>query len=197
MSDDIKAVMEKINSDEVRYVDVRFTDPRGKWQHLTMDAEAWEEDFFEDGIMFDGSSIAGWKAINESDMALLPDPTTAVMDPFMAQPTMILFCDINEPSTGEGYGRDPRTTAKRASAYLNYTGLGDRAYFGPEAEFFLFDDVRFRSNRTTHSSASTILKAPTTRAPNSRPATWATVLIPRAAISRSRRSIPARTSAPK
>jgi glutamine synthetase len=144
MSDDIKAVMEKINSDEVRYVDVRFTDPRGKWQHLTMDAEAWEEDFFEDGIMFDGSSIAGWKAINESDMALLPDPTTAVMDPFMAQPTMILFCDINEPSTGEGYGRDPRTTAKRASAYLNYTGLGDRAYFGPEAEFFLFDDVRFQ-----------------------------------------------------
>jgi len=144
---DIKTVMEKIKSDEVRYVDVRFTDPRGKWQHLTMDSHEFSEDFFEEGIMFDGSSIAGWKAINESDMALMPDPTTAVMDPFTAQSTMILFCDINEPSTGEGYGRDPRTTAKRATAYMNYAGIGDTAYFGPEAEFFLFDDVRFQTEQ--------------------------------------------------
>ena len=139
---DVKSVMEQIKSGEVAYVDVRFTDPRGKWQHLSMDANDFSEEFFEDGIMFDGSSIAGWKAINESDMALMPDASTAVMDPFTAQPTMILFCDIHEPSTGEGYGRDPRTTAKRAEAYLAYTGIGDTAFFGPEAEFFMFDDVR-------------------------------------------------------
>ena len=143
MSDDIKKVMNRIKSDEVKFVDLRFTDPRGKWQHLTMDSEEFPEDFFEEGVMFDGSSIAGWKAINESDMSLVPDPTTAVMDPFTAQPTMILFCDITEPSTGEGYSRDPRTTAKRATEYMKYAGIGDTAYFGPEAEFFLFDDVRF------------------------------------------------------
>jgi len=140
---DVNEIMERIRSDEVKYVDVRFTDPRGKWQHLTMDSDLFEEEFFEEGIMFDGSSIAGWKAINESDMALVPDPATAVMDPFMAQPTLVLFCDVNEPSTGEGYSRDPRTTAKRAEAYLKYTGIGDTVFFGPEAEFFLFDDVRF------------------------------------------------------
>ena len=99
---DVKSVMEQIKSGEIAYVDVRFTDPRGKWQHLSMDAQDFSEDFFEEGIMFDGSSIAGWKAINESDMALMPDASTAVMDPFTAQPTLILFCDIHEPSTGEG-----------------------------------------------------------------------------------------------
>ena len=139
---DVKSVMEQIKSGEIAYVDVRFTDPRGKWQHLSMDAQDFSEDFFEEGIMFDGSSIAGWKAINESDMALMPDASTAVMDPFTAQPTLILFCDIHEPSTGEGYARDPRTTAKPAEAYLAYTGIGDTAFFGPEAEFFMFDDVR-------------------------------------------------------
>lgn len=132
-----------IKENEIKYVDLRFTDPKGKWQHLTMTSEFVDEDSFTDGIMFDGSSIAGWKAINESDMALIPDATSAVMDPFAAQPALILFCDVIEPSTGEPYGRDPRSIARKAEAYLASTGIGDTAYFGPEAEFFVFDDVRF------------------------------------------------------
>ena len=127
----------------IEYVDLRFTDPRGKWQHLTMCSEYVDEDAFNDGIMFDGSSIAGWKAINESDMALIPDATTAVMDPFAAQPMMILFCDIMEPSTGQGYGRDPRSIAKKAEAYLGTTGIADTCFVGPEPEFFMFDDIRY------------------------------------------------------
>jgi glutamine synthetase len=137
-------VLKAIKDNDVQYVDLRFTDPRGKWQHLTMVAGVIEEASFTDGIMFDGSSIAGWKAINESDMTLIPDPTTAVMDPFVAQSMLILFCDIQEPSTGQPYARCPRALAKRAEAYLASTGIGDIAYFGPEAEFFVFDDVRFR-----------------------------------------------------
>jgi glutamine synthetase len=140
---DVKKVFDMIKENDVPYVDLRFTDPRGKWQHLAMDATAMDEDSFSDGIMFDGSSIAGWKDINESDMALIPDPTSAVMDPFSAQNSLILFCDIVEPSTGEPYGRDPRSIAKKAEAYLSYSGTGDSAVFGPEAEFFVFDDVRF------------------------------------------------------
>ena len=137
-------VLKAIKDNDVQYVDLRFTDPRGKWQHLTMVAGVIEEASFTDGIMFDGSSIAGWKAINESDMTLIPDPTTAVMDPFVAQSMMILFCDIQEPSTGQPYTRCPRALAKRAEAYLASSGIGDTAFFGPEAEFFVFDDVRFR-----------------------------------------------------
>jgi len=136
-------VLKALKEGDIPFVDLRFTDPRGKWQHLTMTSEFINEASFEDGIMFDGSSIAGWKAINESDMALVPDATTAVMDPFAAQPAMILFCDVMEPTTGQDYGRDPRSLAKRAEAYLSSTGVGDTAYFGPEAEFFVFDDVRF------------------------------------------------------
>ena len=136
-------VLKYIKDENIDWVDLRFTDPKGKWQHLTMCADFVDADSFEDGIMFDGSSIAGWKAINESDMALIPDATTAVMDPFSAQPQMILFCDIREPSTGQGYNRDPRSVAKRAEEYLKSTGIGDTAYFGPEPEFFVFDDVRF------------------------------------------------------
>ncbi len=136
-------VLKILKDDEINFVDLRFTDPRGKWQHLTMTAEFIDEDSFTDGIMFDGSSIAGWKAIHESDMSLVPDATTAVMDPFAAQPQMILVCDIMEPTTGQPYGRDPRSLAKKAEAYLGSTGFGDTAYFGPEAEFFIFDDVRF------------------------------------------------------
>jgi glutamine synthetase len=127
----------------VNFVDLRFTDPRGKWQHLTMTAEFIDDDAFADGIMFDGSSIAGWKAINESDMALIPDAGTAVMDPFSAQPALIMFCDVVEPSTGQPYLRDPRSIAKKAEAYLSSTGIGDTVYIGPEPEFFVFDDVRF------------------------------------------------------
>ncbi|WP_026380096.1 type I glutamate--ammonia ligase [Afifella pfennigii] len=136
-------VLKSIKDNDVKFVDLRFTDPRGKMQHVTMDVAVVDEDMFADGVMFDGSSIAGWKAINESDMTLMPDPETAVMDPFFAQPTLAIFCDILEPSTGEPYSRDPRTTAKKALAYLQSTGIGDTAFFGPEAEFFVFDDVRF------------------------------------------------------
>mgnify|MGYP000645649158 CR=1 FL=1 len=136
-------VLKVLKDDDINFVDLRFTDPRGKWQHLTMTSEFIDEDSFTDGIMFDGSSIAGWKAINESDMSLVPDPTTAVMDPFAAQPQVILVCDIMEPTTGQPYGRDPRSVAKKAEAYLGSTGVGDTAYFGPEPEFFIFDDVRF------------------------------------------------------
>jgi glutamine synthetase len=136
-------VLKYLADNDVGYVDLRFTDPRGKWQHMTMTTEAMDEAAFDDGVMFDGSSIAGWKAINESDMALIPDPVSAVMDPFSAQSSLILNCDILEPSTGQPYLRDPRSAAKRAEAYLGSTGVGDTAYFGPEAEFFVFDDVRF------------------------------------------------------
>ncbi len=136
-------VQKFVKDEDIPFIDLRFTDPRGKWQHLTMCSEFVNDDAFEDGIMFDGSSIAGWKAINESDMALIPDASTAVMDPFSAQPSLILFCDIMEPTTGQGYNRDPRSVAKKAETYLASTGIGDTAYFGPEAEFFVFDDVRF------------------------------------------------------
>ncbi len=143
---DIEKTLQMMKENDVQYVDLRFTDPRGKWQHTAQHVSTMTEDAFTDGIMFDGSSIAGWKAIHESDMILMPDPTSAVMDPFTAQPQMILFCDIVEPSTGESYSRDPRGTARRAEAYLKSSGIGDTAYFGPEAEFFIFDDVRYAVN---------------------------------------------------
>jgi glutamine synthetase len=136
-------VLKKIESEEIEWVDLRFTDPKGKWQHLTMVASVMGEDEWTDGLMFDGSSIEGWKAINESDMILKPDLDAVYTDPFSATPMLIVFCDIVEPSTGEGYARDPRTTAKRAEAYLATTGIGDTVYVGPEAEFFMFDDVKF------------------------------------------------------
>ncbi len=142
MSDDIKNVFKMIEENNVKYVDFRFTDPRGKWQHTAQSVGTVDEDMLTDGIMFDGSSIAGWKDINESDMTLLPDCSSAVMDPFAAQEQLILFCDVIEPSTGQPYSRDPRSTARRAQAYLEQTGIGDTAVFGPELEFFVFDDVR-------------------------------------------------------
>ncbi len=140
---DANSVLSQIKEQDVKFIDLRFTDPRGKWQHLAIDAMVVDEDTFSDGIMFDGSSIAGWKAINESDMTLMPDPATAVMDPFSAQSSLVLFCDVLEPSTHEAYARCPRSAARRAEAYLQSSGAGDTAYFGPEAEFFVFDDVRF------------------------------------------------------
>jgi len=143
MADDIKSVLKMIEDNNVKYVDFRFTDPRGKWQHTAQSVGTVDEDMLTDGIMFDGSSIAGWKDINESDMTLMPDCSSAVMDPFAAQEQLILFCDVIEPSTGQPYSRDPRSTARRAQAYLEQTGLGDTAVFGPELEFFIFDDVRF------------------------------------------------------
>jgi len=140
---DISKVFDLIKENDVKYVDLRFTDPRGKLQHTAQHVDTINEEVFTDGIMFDGSSIAGWKAINESDMILLPDAATAVMDPFAAQPTLNLFCDVLEPSTGQPYRRDPRSIAKAAEKYMASAGIGDTAYFGPEAEFFVFDDVRF------------------------------------------------------
>ena len=142
-------IVKKIKDEEIEWVDLRFTDPKGKWQHLTMVASLMGEDEFTDGLMFDGSSIEGWKAINESDMTLMPDLDAVYTDPFSATPMLIVFCDIVEPGTGEGYGRDPRTTAKRAEAYLASTGIGDTVYVGPEAEFFMFDDVRFENSYNT------------------------------------------------
>ena len=139
-----KDVLKAIKDNDVKYVDLRFTDPRGKWQHVTFDQTLIDEDAFADGLMFDGSSIAGWRAINESDMTLMPDPTSACMDPFFAASTMVINCDILDPASGQPYNRDPRGIAKKAEAYLKSTGIGDTAFFGPEAEFFVFDDVRFK-----------------------------------------------------
>jgi glutamine synthetase len=139
----VDKVLAMIKENAVEYVDLRFTDPRGKWQHTAQHVSTIDADTFVDGIMFDGSSIAGWKAINESDMILMPDPVNACMDPFAAKPSLVLFCDIVEPSTGQPYGRDPRSTAKKAEAYVKSSGVGDTIMFGPEAEFFVFDSVRF------------------------------------------------------
>src|ERR1700751_6087356 len=139
----IQKVLDMIKDHDVKYVDFRFTDPRGKWQHLSHHIRTISADFLAGGVMFDGSSIAGWKAINESDMVLMPDCATAVLDPFASQPSVVVFCDVLEPLTGQNYSRDPRSIAKNAEAYLKSTGIADTMYVGPEAEFFVFDDVRF------------------------------------------------------
>ena len=139
-----EAVLKKIKDEEVEYVDVRFCDPRGRLQHVTVLADQVDEDFLDDGFMFDGSSIAGWKGIEESDMKLIPDTESAYIDPFYAEKTLALHFNVVEPDTGEPYSRDPRGTALKAEAYLKASGIGDAAYMGPEAEFFMFDDVRFQ-----------------------------------------------------
>ena len=138
-------VMSTIKEHDVKFVDFRFTDTKGKEQHVTVPAHTVDKDLFEEGKMFDGSSIAGWKGINESDMILMPDPTTAVIDVFSEETTLNLRCDVIEPATMQGYTRDPRSLALRAEAYLKSTGIADTAFFGPEAEFFLFDDVVYDS----------------------------------------------------
>ncbi len=137
------AVLKLIADEDVQYVDIRFTDPRGKLQHVTVVADLVDEDFLEEGFMFDGSSIAGWKSIEASDMKLMPDTDSVYIDPFYAEKTIAIHCSIVEPDTGEAYDRDPRGTAQKAEAYLKASGIGDVSYFGPEAEFFLFDDVRY------------------------------------------------------
>jgi len=141
-----KDVLKAIKDNDVKYVDFRFTDPRGKMQHVTFDIAIVDEETLEEGLMFDGSSIAGWKAINESDMLLKPDLSQMPMDPFFAASTMTIFCDVLDPVSGQNYERDPRSIAKRAEAYLKSTGVGDTAFFGPEAEFFVFDDVKFAAD---------------------------------------------------
>ncbi len=139
-------VLKTIKENKVKFVDYRFTDTKGKEQHVTVPSSQVNAETFEEGKMFDGSSIAGWKGIQESDMILMPEAATAVMDPFMEEPTLILRCDVIEPNTMQGYERDPRSLAKRAEAYLKSTGVADTAFFGPEAEFFIFDDVRWGSD---------------------------------------------------
>ena len=182
---DVSGVLKMIKEKDVKYVDLRFTDPRGKMQHLTMDVSQMHEDAWAEGLMFDGSSIAGWKAINESDMVLMPDPSSAHLDPFYAQSTLAVFCDILEPGTGEGYSRDPRMIAKRTEAYLKSTGIGDTVFVGPEAEFFIFDDVKFADHALQHRLQAGLRRAADpTRTATTRPATWATACAPRAATSR-------------
>ena len=136
-------MLKTISDENVEYVDIRFTDPRGKLQHVTVMSDQVDGDFIDEGFMFDGSSIAGWKSIEASDMKLMIDTDSAYIDPFYAEKTLCVHCSVVEPDTGEAYERDPRGTAEKAEAYLKSSGVGDVAYMGPEAEFFLFDNVRF------------------------------------------------------
>ena len=142
----IETVLKLIKDNDVEFIDLRFADLVGRQHHLSFPAHCVDEALFEDGKMFDGSSIGGWKGINESDMVLLPDASTAIIDPFMADKTLLLQCDVLEPSTMQAYSRDPRSVAKRAEAYLKSTGIADTAFFGPEPEFFIFDSVRYRND---------------------------------------------------
>ena len=139
-------VLKMMKDKQIEFVDLRFTDPRGKLQHLTMDASVVDGDMLTDGVFFDGSSIAGWKAINESDMILKPDLNRQIVDPFTSHNTLVLFCDILDAIKRNPYERDPRGIAKKAEAYLKKTGIGDKAYFGPEPEFFVFDDVKIKND---------------------------------------------------
>src|SRR5574338_998964 len=158
---DAGTILARIKDEELEWVGLRFTHSKGKWQHLTMVSSVVDEDQLTDGFMFDGSSIAGWKAINESDMILKPDLDAAYIDPFSATPMLVLFCNVIEPSTGELYGRDPRSTATRAEAYLKQTGIADTIYVGPEAEFFMFDDVRFEDGYNASSYRIDDIELPT------------------------------------
>ena len=152
-------LIQMMKDEDVQYVYLRFTDPRGKMQHVTFHKGMVEDDFFSEGQMFDGSSVAGWKTINESDMLLMPDQDTAMIDPFFQQTTLAVMCDVLDPITGQPYNRDPRTTAKKAEAYVKASGVGDTVFFGPEAEFFVFDDVRWsvQPHKTGYSFDSTEL----------------------------------------
>ena len=139
-------VLKMIKDQDIQFVDFRFTDTKGKEQHVSVPAAMADEDMFDEGKMFDGSSIAGWKGIQESDMILLPDANSAVIDPFLQDTTLLLRCDVIDPTTMQGYDRDPRTIAEGGEAYLKSTDIGDAAYFGPEAEFFIFDSVRWSND---------------------------------------------------
>ncbi len=142
----VENVLKMIKDHEIEFVDLRFADMRGLQHHVTFPAKAIDASLFEDGKMFDGSSISGWKGINESDMVLMPDPGTAFVDPFTEHPTLVLICDVLEPSTMQAYSRCPRSTAKRAEAFIKSSGIADTAFFGPEPEFFIFDNVRWQNN---------------------------------------------------
>jgi len=156
-----KSVIDNLKKNDIKYVDLRFTDPRGKLQHLTHHISTLDEEAFKEGIMFDGSSIAGWQEINESDMILIPDLSTGVLDPFYEEPTIAMFCDVIDPMTGKPYDRCPRSIAKKAEKYLVASSVGDTAFFGPEAEFFVFDDVKFSND-----SHNTFFKLDSMEAPH-------------------------------
>ena len=151
---DAKKIIDIIKEKEIQFVDLRFTDPRGKMQHVSQHVSTIDEKSLAEGFMFDGSSIAGWKAINESDMKLMPDCSRSIVDPFFSQPTLSIFCDVLDPISGNPYERDPRSTAKQALLYMSSIGIGDTAYFGPEPEFFVFDDVKYEAEM--HSASYTI-----------------------------------------
>ena len=192
-----KDVLKSIKDNDVKYVDLRFTDPRGKWQHVTFDVGMIDEDAFAEGLMFDGSSIAGWKAINESDMCLMPDPVTATIDPFFAETTLIITCDVLEPTTGVPYNRDPRGMAKKAEAMVKSMGVGDTIFFGPEAEFFVFDDVRYQTTPYNTGFKLDSSELPINSDTEYEAAISATASAPRPATSPFRRRIRCRTCARK
>jgi glutamine synthetase len=188
-------VLKLIREKAAKFVDLRFTDTIGKEQHVTIPARLVDEEFFKDGKMFDGSSIAGWKGINESDMILMPDPSTAVIDPFYAESTVNLRCDVIEPMTLQGYGRDPRSLAKRAEAYLKSTGIADTALFGPENEFFIFDSAKWSSELRGCFAEIDSVQGAWNSGTNYEDGKRATVPRSRAAISPFRRSMRSKISA--
>ena len=190
-------VLKMMKDKEVKFLDLRFTDTKGKMQHVTADGSCVDEAMFAEGYAFDGSSIAGWKGIEASDMTLMPDPASAHIDPFFAQTTMAVFCDVLEPSTGEMYERDPRSIAKRAEAYLKQTGIGDTVCSARKPSSSSSTTCATRSSPTTPASGSTASSCRPTPAPNTRWATSPTGRAPRAATSRCPRSTAPRTSAPR
>ncbi len=192
----IEKVRKMIVDEEVAFVDLRFCDTTGKEQHVTMPVSMADEDFFEEGKMFDGSSIKGWKGINESDMVLMPDVGTAIIDPFMEHNTLVLRCDVLEPDTMEGYNRCPRSLAKRAEAYMQSSGIADVAYFGPEPEFFVFDSVSFGTDMHSTFYKIDSEEGAWNTGRNMKKATMATVRVSRVDISRFHRSIACMTCVP-
>jgi len=181
----------------IKMVDIKFTDLPGLLQHYTVPITEWEESTFTNGIGFDGSSIRGFQPIQESDMLLIPDPTTALVDPTLATPTLTMFANVKDPITGELYTRDPRYIAQKAEAYLKTTGLADISYWGPELEFFVFDDVRYDSTPNVPSTVLTPSRARGTPAASKMAATWATRSATRKATSRPARRTPCRSGAPR
>ncbi len=188
-------VMKLIKDKEVQFVDLRFNDLRGKMQHVTFDVDMFEESYFQEGTMFDGSSISGWKAINESDMVMRPDPNGAHIDPFFQQTTLALFCDILEPGTLQPYSRDPRSIAKKAEAYVKQGGFGDTCYFGQKPSSSCSMTSAGPLSRTTPATASIPPNSRTTPAKPTKPAIWVTAQARRAATSPSRRSTLCKTCA--
>ena len=193
-----KEVIKFMKDQKAVAVDFKFNDFLGIWQHFTVPGRArWMRRSSRKGSGFDGSSIRGWQPIHASDMLVMPDPTTAVMDPFSAEPTLSLICNIVDPITKEDYTRDPRNIARKAEAYLKSTGIGDTAYFGPEPEFFIFDDIRYGRTSTRRVLLPGLCRRPVEHRAAKRSRTWATSRATRKATFRCRRPTASRTSAPR